>query len=263
MNGALLRLDWRGSWKPLAVFLAVCAMYIGVIVAMFDPELGELMNQMAAAMPDLFAAFGMGSAAATLLDFLLNYLYGFLLLLLPMVFLLMTAGRLVARQVDNGFMSCLLSAGVTRGRLMATQVTALLTALLALDAGCYLLGVGFSGILFPGELDQRGFLLANAGLLCLHLCMAGVCFFCSCIFSDSRQALSVSGGLLVVEYLLQMIVNLGDRFSWLRYATFYTLYDPYLAAAGEGWPGCLILGAAGIGLLAGGAVIFCRRDLSL
>lgn len=265
MNLTLFKQDWRGTWKPLAVFLAVCAMYIAVIVAMFDPELGELMNQMAAAMPDLFAAFGMGAAAATLLDFLLNYLYGFLLLVLPMVFLLMAANRVVVKHVDSGAMACLLSAGVTRARMIATQIAGLLTGLLALDLGCLVLGAGCAELMFPGELAIGDFLLANAGLFCLHLCMAGLCFFFSCVFNDSRRAMSVSAGVLVVEYLIQMVVNMGDKFSGLKYATFFTLYDPYAAAAGEGaaWLGCLILGAAGAVLLAAGAAIFCRRDLPL
>ena len=59
--------------------VAVLLVYIGTVVYLYDPSVSESLALMQEAMPELFAAFGMANPSATLLDFLLNYLYGFLL----------------------------------------------------------------------------------------------------------------------------------------------------------------------------------------
>lgn len=96
LNGALYRQGLRASWKPLVIFLAVLTMYDAVIVSMFDPRIGDLLATLMQTMPDIMAMFGMNNPGATLAEFLANYLYGFLMLIFPLVFSAMTANSLVA-----------------------------------------------------------------------------------------------------------------------------------------------------------------------
>lgn len=51
-------------YKPWIIFSAILTMYITVIIGMFDPALGESLNQMMESMPQLFSAFGMNARAA-------------------------------------------------------------------------------------------------------------------------------------------------------------------------------------------------------
>ena len=60
-------------YKPWIIFSAILTMYITVIIGMFDPALGESLNQMMESMPQLFSAFGMNAPGSTLLDFMANY----------------------------------------------------------------------------------------------------------------------------------------------------------------------------------------------
>ena len=81
----LFRQEARRSILLLVIFPGILALYASVILTMYDPELGDSLAMMKEAMPELFAAFGMSDPGSTLTEFLANYLYGFLFLVLPLV----------------------------------------------------------------------------------------------------------------------------------------------------------------------------------
>lgn len=53
---------------------------------MHDPEMMKTLDSFVEVMPELMAAVGMSAGAASLLGFMVSYLYGFILLIFPMVF---------------------------------------------------------------------------------------------------------------------------------------------------------------------------------
>ena len=116
-------------------------------------------------MPELFAAFGMTNAGATMLDFVANYLYGFILIAIPMLCLVLIAVRLVARYVDRGSMAYLLATPNTRGTIVTTQLFFILLCTFFLVGYATALGLIASNLLFPGELDVFNYLRMNVGLL--------------------------------------------------------------------------------------------------
>ena len=59
MNRTLFAKELRANLFVSLIIAAVLAMYIGVIVSMYDPELGESLDAMMQSMPEMFAAFGM------------------------------------------------------------------------------------------------------------------------------------------------------------------------------------------------------------
>ena len=99
MNGVLFRRSARSLWKTWVVFAAVLSLYVSMITAMFDPKLNATLDEIVTAMPQLMNMVGMQAGSSSLGGFLINYLYGFLLLLLPLVFSILAANRLVARWV--------------------------------------------------------------------------------------------------------------------------------------------------------------------
>lgn len=80
MSMPLLKMGIKSNGRLLLLFMGIITIYAGVITAMYDPELGKGINAMAESMPELFAAFGMQNPGITLLDFIINYLYGFILI---------------------------------------------------------------------------------------------------------------------------------------------------------------------------------------
>ena len=165
MNGVLFRRSARSLWKTWVVFAAVLSLYVSMITAMFDPKLNATLDEIVTAMPQLMNMVGMQAGSSSLGGFLINYLYGFLLLLLPLVFSILAANRLVARWVDTGSMAYLLVSPNTRARVARTQALVLIAGGTLLTAYCTALAVGCAAAMFPGELDVPAYLVVNAGLL--------------------------------------------------------------------------------------------------
>lgn len=105
----LFKHELRFCLFPTFIIAAVVILYACVIIGMYDPELGESLALMRDAMPELFAAFGMADQGTTLLEFVVNYLYGFLLVVLPLVLVAVLASRLVVRHIERGSISYLLA----------------------------------------------------------------------------------------------------------------------------------------------------------
>lgn len=265
MNGTLYKQGLKSNYKIFLVFCLILGLYISVIVYMFNPELGKTLEVFEKSMPQVMAMFGMNGAGATLTSFLSNYLYGFLLLVMPMIFEILAANRLVARLVDTGSMAYLLASPNGRGRVVRTQMSVLLTFVLLLAMFYTGVGLACSQVMFPGELDIPGFLRINLGAFLLHFAISGVCFFASCITNETRHSLLIGAGLSVLFYLIQMLANMGGDLEPLKYFTLFTLFDCTGLTAGDSAALWMLLPLAAIGLVlySGGCLLFQKRDLPL
>lgn len=72
----------------------------------------KMLDSFVDAMPELMAAVGMKANAADLLGFMVSYLYGFILLVFPMLFCILRGNALIAKYVDKGSMTALVAAPV-------------------------------------------------------------------------------------------------------------------------------------------------------
>ncbi|MEG1639537.1 MAG: ABC transporter permease subunit [Ruthenibacterium sp.] len=208
-------------------------------------------------------ADGAEYAGTTLVAFCANYLYGFLLVVLPLVFTVILSNRLVARYVDRGSMAYLLATPCTRRKLIATQIFVLCGELAILFLYVTALCLGVSAMLFPGEMDVKSFILLNIGCYCLAVFLAGVCFLPSCVCNDSKTAIGIGAGICIAFVLLQMLSQVGDKFELLKYATPLTLFntDAILANEAAAFLHCGILLGGGLLLMLCGQLLFMRRDL--
>lgn len=265
MNKTLFAKELRANLFVSFVIAAVLAMYIGTIVAMFDPKLGESLDLMMQSMPEMFAAFGMSMQATTLLEFMLNYLYGFLLTIFILVLILVMTNKLMVRYLDRGAMAYLLATPNSRARIACTMVGVMATVLTGLAVLVTLMEWGFAESFFPGELEVQALAQVNAGLLALWLAMAGLCFFSACLFSNSSAALWTGGGLCILFFLMHMVSQVGDRFDFLKNINPLTLFDYYGLAADEASAtgGAIILAVGAIALFVAAVAVFDRRDLSI
>lgn len=265
ISKTLFKRELKANYKILLVFMALISMYCSMIVAMFDPKLGESLKMMAESMPDLFAAFGMMDSGSTLIEFIANYLYGFILLAIPIIFIILLGNRLVARYVDKGSMAYLLATPNKRKKIVTTQAVFMTLCILFLVIFATVLCILVSKAAFPGELDIKKFIIMNIGLFGLLFFMGGICFLSSCAFNDSRYSYGVGGGLAILFILIQMISQVGDKFEALKYATPLTLFQTDKIIAGEsnviGY--FLILYIAGLIMYVAGITIFSKKDLSL
>lgn len=289
--------ELRSCALPVLVFACVLALYAGVVVGMYDPGLGASLELMRDAMPELFAAFGMADQGSTLLEFLVNYLYGFLLVTFPLALLAMLADRLMVRHIERGSIAYLLAQPVGRVRLALSQLLVLLICLVALMAVLVAVELVAAEALFPGELAAADLLAVNASTLCLWALFAGVCWASACALPRTAAARWAGVALCVAFVLVKMAADVSAGagagagagmgtgvgadvgtsvamgagvgadagLSWLAELTPLSLFDPLGAAAGDASAiaGSAVLAVAGLALAAFGVARFSRRDLSV
>lgn len=262
---ALLKSTIKQNYIVLIIILAVLMMYMSVIIGMYNPKTQESMNEMLKMLPkELIAAMGFSGAINTLLSFIATYFYGFLILLVPMIYTVIVCNRIIASHVDKGSMAYLLSTPNTRSKITRTQALFLLVTVTLLIGFVALIGILFCAVMFPGKLDINGFLLLNLGALLLYYALTGIGFFASCFFNDTKNSLSIGAGLPVAFLLLQMISNVGEATEFFKYFTLYTLFDPGKIVLGEGYISSFIaLGLIAIVMYFAAFYFFKKRDLPL
>lgn len=264
-NWTLYKRGMKGSIKLLVIFGAIITLYVSVIISMYDPELMETLDGFVEAMPELMAAVGMSAGATTLLGFMISYLYGFILLIFPMVYAILRGNGLIAKYVDKGSMISLVAAPVKRRTIACTQMAVLLTGVVILVAYATGLEIFVAESCFPGELDFSELLILNGGLLCLHFFLAGISFLASCVFSDTKYSIAFGAGIPAFMYVMQMLANVGEKAEKAKYFTAFTLFDAEGIVAGESEAmiGVAVLFAGAVVLFGTGIAVFSKKDLHI
>lgn len=265
INMALYKREMKGSIKLLIIFGAIITMYVSIIINMYDPQMMKTLDSFVEVMPEMMASVGMKANAANLLGFMVSYLYGFILLIFPMVFCILRGNALIAKHVDKGSMVSLAAAPVKRRTVAFTQMIALVSGILLLILYSTVLEFICAESGFPGELDIKELFILNGGLLCLHLFIGGICFLSSCIFSDTKYSVAFGAGIPAFMYVLQMLANVGGDAEKAKYFTFFTLFRPDDIIAGESGAiaSAFVLFAGAVMLYVLGIMIFERKDLHI
>ena len=226
MNGVLFRRSARSLWKTWVVFAAVLSLYVSMITAMFDPKLNATLDEIVTAMPQLMNMVGMQAGSSSLGGFLINYLYGFLLLLLPLVFSILAANRLVARWVDTGSMAYLLASPNTRARVARTQALVLIAGGTLLTAYCTALAVGCAvlGFGISVEVAPRVLMVPGEGIVQAIAVVTGRQFG---NVKTAFDATLVSTALLLSLLFFHQLqgLEIGTIFSALAVGRFVDLYN--------------------------------------
>ena len=248
IQASLYRREIKGSLKLLIILGAVMTMYVSIIISMYDPEMAELLDSYVEMMPELMAAVGMTAGAQSLLEFMSSYLYGFILLIFPMLFSILRGNALICRYIEKGSMVYL--------SVLMSGIVFLLAYTTGLEIGC-------ARYYFPNELDIEKLIFLNLGLLSLQLFISGWCFLASCFFSDAKYSIGVGAGVPVLMYVLQMLANVGGKAEKAKYFTFFTLFQPdgIIAMENQALLGAGILLAGAVLLYIAAILVFSRRDL--
>lgn len=257
--------ECRSNFKILLIFMAIVSMYASMIVAMFDPKLGKSLEMMSASMPELFAAFGMTTTGATLIDFVANYLYGFILIAIPSIFTIIITNRLIARYVDRGSMAYLLATPHKRSSIIFTQFIVMQVALLILVVYATILIYVCANIMFSSGIDLQKLVVLNIGLYAMLTFFGGVCFLSSCLFNETKWSIGVGAGVIIFSILIQMLSQIGNAMDYLKYMTPLTLFDAkeIITMDASAIMNFIIMFVVGLIFSFIGMRIFTKKDLSL
>ena len=197
-------------------------------------------------------------------------------LLLPVVYLIMTANSLIAGQVDSGSMAYVLSTSVKRNTVVFTQAMFLVLSLFAMffctsvtSLVCFSLAEADTGLTY-GKL-----LLMNLGAFLVSFAMSGICFFTSCQFNRSKYSMGIGGGINMFFLVASMLGLFGssvmpsimrmDALNGFNYITIISLFDEVSVLAGGTaylWK-MAVLVAVGLIVYIAGSIRFRKKDLPL
>lgn len=263
INLTLYKREFKRSIKILIIFAAIITMYVSIIISMYDPKLMKTLDDFVKAMPQLMSAVGMKANTTSLLGFMVSYLYGFILLIFPMIFCILRGNGLIAKYTENGAIVSLIAAPVKRRTVACTQIAVLVSGITIINLYITILELVCAAVNFPGVLDISKLLIINLGLFCLHLFIGSICFIFSCFFSDTKYSIGFGAGIPAFMYILQMLANAGGRAENAKYFTFFTLFNPdnMISSSNNSYINIFILLVSAIALYVSSITIFCRKDL--
>ena len=187
--------------------------------------------------------------------------------LISAIYVIITANKLIASQVDKGTMAYVLSTPAKRSKVAATQAVFLLGSLLimfSISAGAHIL----ANYIAAGSIssaDIETILLLNLGLFVLNMALSGICFLTSCIFNLSKYVVAVGGGIVGAFQLLSIMSMFGESFHYMKNLTLVSLYDItsiFTKSSGILWK-FIVLAGIGVVTYLVGSVAFIKRDLPL
>ncbi|MDP4094031.1 MAG: ABC transporter permease subunit [Bacillota bacterium] len=258
----LLKREMKASNKLLIIFIYILTIYILSMVFLYDPQKSSIMDDMAKSMPGVMKAFGMVAGTGSLVGFIASYLYGFIILMFPIVFIIILANKLVAGYVDRGSMAYLLATPNKRVKLALTQALCLWVNIVMLTAYATIALIICSALLHPGLLNIGKAIMLNLILMVLHLAVSGICFFASCISNDTKRSFTIGAGVPIIFYLIQAVANMGGKLADLKYFTLYSLFSPNDIIAGKSQIAqVLVLAVVAVVFYALGIFIFSKKDV--
>ncbi|MFV0255303.1 MAG: ABC transporter permease [Erysipelotrichaceae bacterium] len=265
LNITLFKREFKNSLPLLLIVLSIMTLYISIIIYMYDPNMLDMLNSFTEVMPEIMAMVGMTGATDSLLSFEASYLYGFILILFPMLYIITRNNSLIKKYIENNSMAALLAAPITRVKFALTQAITLISTTFILVSLVTLIQFSCGELMFPNETSLLELIQLNAGLFSLLLFIASLAFMANCIFNNSKIALAISTGLPIFMFVVQMIANLGGDMEIAKYFTFFTLFDPSGLINAESFAitGAISLALAAFLLFSVGILAFNRRDLHI
>jgi ABC-2 type transport system permease protein len=122
MSAPLFKHTVKSNGLLLLFITLLLLMYLTLFISMYDADGMEGFGAMLDMMPEgLINALGFNSDFIGLTGYLAGYFFGFLTIVFPMIFTIVTANRLIAKDVDRGSMAYLLVSPISRIRIVVTQ----------------------------------------------------------------------------------------------------------------------------------------------
>ncbi|NLL55724.1 MAG: ABC transporter permease subunit [Clostridiales bacterium] len=130
-------------------------------------------------------------------------------MLIPMIFVIITANKLLVDQVDRGTMAYVLSTPIKRSKVVVTQMLYLIVSVLGIFAVQAAAAI-FSQLIVMKSVNASHILLLNFGGAMVTLAISGICFLASAYFNYSKFAYAFSGGLCVFSFLAKVLGMFGN-----------------------------------------------------
>ncbi|EMA55544.1 MULTISPECIES: ABC transporter permease [Halococcus] len=209
----------------LGATIAVAASFYGAMFVALSPSFTDFdLEAIFSNLPQQFTE-GLGLAAIDTLPGLLAvelFQVGWVLVL--GLYLAYSAASMVAGDIETGRMDTLLSAPVSRSKLVVEEFSSLLVPILAVNVITPI--VLYAGsVIIDTPLDVANLLALHALAVPYLLCCSAVGFAASVFLSDQGRAQITSIGVLVVAFLVETLL-IGTDYEVLGVIAPMNYFDP-------------------------------------
>ncbi len=226
MIKSLFLFNLRENKILIIAFSLIGTLYATVSIGMYDPSSAEALEAMLELLPEaMIRMMGFDQIGGDITHYVSNYLYGFIMLLFPVIFSIMMGTKLVSKYVDQGSMTYLLTMPYTRKKIVITQAVFFALSLFVVIFFNVLVIIVMAESMFPNDLQIWNFVMLNLVTYAVHLTLAGLTFLFSVLFSDASKSLGLSGGFLIAFFIINMLSSISDKTEFLKYLTPFTLID--------------------------------------
>lgn len=262
MSRMLFAFQLRKQLTITLLFSALASLLSVGAVLLYEEQHILALADARAQSPAVFTLFGVGGSAS-LLAHLGALLHGFLLPALGTVLAALLAARLMAAQVATGEMTYWLAMPRRRGTHVLTQWAVLLACMAIFTVIPALAAAVAALVLQPGALQPLWLAQLHLGLFLLYAAIGSLCLMLSCGMDEGRRARRA--GLLLCGLLLVigLVSRLREVPGFVRYLSFYSLFDVPALTAGRPEAALLVLPALAVLFLLVGMRWFSGRDLPL
>ncbi len=228
MNFTLFKTTTRKNSILFFIFLAILLFYSTIILSMYNPEnTKELLDLMSVMPSEMLKAFGFSEIYTDLGGFLSSFLYGFIMLVFPLIYSILTINKLFIKPVENNYFSGILATPVSRVKIISTLAFYSYATLIVMHIIAFFTLFIVSSALFPdSQLIPENFILVNLGVILVNLSAMSINFLSSCIFKDSKLALGVGTGVNIMFFLFDMIGNASEEGEILQNFSIFGIYSP-------------------------------------
>ena len=197
--------------------------------------------------------------------------YGMMSIIIPTIYVVVTANNLLARQVDDGSMAYVLSSPIKRKYVAITQILFLVSTLFVTYFVTTLVHILVKASVGSNSLSYSNIILLNLLSFLTTLSISGICFMFSGIFNRSKYSIGAGGMTAVFFILMSMMAMFGglspqmSSLSNFKYLTIITLCNNNSIISGDlKWViDAIILLVASIATYSVGVIWFNKKNLPL
>lgn len=254
----------RKSWLVWTIALAALSLMMMSVYPSFRQDTGNLESMMDL-FPEAFTKiFGLDQLSmAEPIGFYATEAY-FMVMLFGSLYAAILGAGIMAKEEDDKTIEFLLARPLSRSRVLANKLLALLVLLVLFNLGIGLVTFAAFAVFDVGDYSSITLLRLVVAPLFAHVTFASLAFSLSLFIARKKAASSMAIGMVIGLYFVDVLATLSDKFEILRYLTPYY----YVTAVGivhDGIKPVNVLVLLGITTIALAASFFCysRRDITV
>lgn len=219
--------ELKRNYTLFIIFGLLLLIYGGIVSSLFtpDPNAAGWMDEFMHQYPEMMDLIGFNVSNYTdYQSFVSGYLYGMLLIVFGLIFVIILVNRLIFKYLDNGSFVYLLSSPNSRNKILLTQILVLISYLILFVLAIYLILAIGGTINFPSYVDWLKLLYLNFSFILLLIFITSLSVFASSLF-EGRVSFGLMVGLNSLFFIFKLISNLGINYQIFKYLTPYSLFD--------------------------------------